>query len=324
MKFSLKRWRAVFAAGAAALFAGFAAPGAFAQAPAPSEPALIEPSAVQPVSAAAASAAAPAPPPAPTPPPPPVAPPPARAPGGARGAAPASSAANDAAKDGYILGARDRIRMIVFGEPNLSGEFVVDGIGRIALPLVGEIQALNKSVRAFERDVEAILRQGYLNDPRVSVEVLNYRPFYILGEVSRPGEYPYTSGLTVFNAVATAGGFTALANQTRALIRRAGETTETDMSLLEGAVVVGPGDTIRIVKGAFYILGEVNRAGEYPFSAGMTVNNAVASAGGFTYRANKSRVHIKHQGEDKERRYKLTPSLPLKPGDTVRIGERLF
>jgi polysaccharide export outer membrane protein len=223
----------------------------------------------------------------------------------------------------YVLGVGDRLRIIVFGEEDLSGEFVVDSTGRVSFPLIGEIPAALSSVSEFQRRVEDALRGGYLNDPRVSAEVMNFRPFYILGEVQRPGEYPFTNGLTVLNAVATAGGFTPLANQTRVFIKPAGEGMEEEI-VLSPATPVAPGDTIRIAKGAFYILGEVTRPGEYPFSEGMTVLNAVATAGGFTYRANQGRVFIQREGADREQSFRLEPNLRIEAGDTIRIGERFF
>ncbi len=228
-----------------------------------------------------------------------------------------------AASGEYVLGAEDRIRLIVFGEETLSGEFAIDSSGRVALPLIGEVAAAGLSVRQFERRVEDSLREGYLNDPRVSAEVLNFRPFFILGEVVRPNQYPYANGLSVLNAVATAGGFTPLADQTRVFIKRAGSDLEEEVALTPEAIVQ-PGDTIRIAKGAFYILGEVNRPGEYPYTTGLTVPNAVATAGGFTYRANQRRVFILRQGAAAEERLPLTPSLRINPGDTIRIGERFF
>ena len=223
----------------------------------------------------------------------------------------------------YVLGVGDRLRIIVFGEEDLSGEFVVDSTGRVSFPLIGEIPAALSSVSEFQARVETALRDGYLNDPRVSAEVLNFRPFYILGEVQQPGEYPFTNGLTVLNAVATAGGFTPLANQTRVFIKPAGEGMEEEI-VLSPATPVAPGDTIRIAKGAFYILGEVTRPGEYPFSEGMTVLNAVATAGGFTYRANQNRVFIQREGADEEQALRLQPNLRIEAGDTIRIGERFF
>ncbi len=145
----------------------------------------------------------------------------------------------------YRLGAGDQLRIIVFGEEDLSGEFVVDGRGTVSLPLIGEIHAGGLTAREFQQAFAEELRDGYLNDPRVSVEVINFRPYYILGEVEAAGEYPFSDGLTVMNAVATAGGFTYRANRRVVFIRRAGSDREIEVPLL-AVTEVQPGDTIRI------------------------------------------------------------------------------
>ena len=159
--------------------------------------------------------------------------------------APASAMIDSARNVDYILGAGDKIRVIVFGEPSLSGEFEVSGSGMIAFPLVGQLTALGISTSEFQARVAAALRDGYIKDPRVSVEVLNYRPFYILGEVTKPGEYPYTNGLTVMKAVATANGFTYRADTRKVFIKRANDDIERQISLDAGTMVL-PGDTIRV------------------------------------------------------------------------------
>ncbi|MBL8551659.1 MAG: polysaccharide export protein [Hyphomonadaceae bacterium] len=150
----------------------------------------------------------------------------------------------------YRLGAGDQLRVTVFGEAELTGQYVVNSQGSVSFPLVGEVPAQGKTLTEFGAALTAALQEGYVRQPNVAVEVMNYRPFFILGEVRTPGTYPYSANLTVLNAVATAQGF--------------------------------------------------------------------------TYRADTDRVFIKHAGEDRERAYRLTTSTPVQPGDTVRIGERLF
>jgi protein involved in polysaccharide export with SLBB domain len=145
----------------------------------------------------------------------------------------------------YRLGAGDKVRVITYGEQALTGEFFVSGAGKISLPLIGDVEAAGLSLPEFSRRVETALKDGYLKDPRVSAEVLNYRPFYILGEVNAPGTYPYTNALTVKNAVATAGGFTYRANQGKVFIKRADDTKERAYKLTD-TTPVAPGDTIRI------------------------------------------------------------------------------
>jgi len=144
----------------------------------------------------------------------------------------------------YRLGSGDRVRLIVFGEEDLSGEFDVDGTGVVSLPLIGQVQASNQTLRQFETLVRDKLLDGYLVNPKVSAEVLNYRPFYIYGEVTTPGEYPYTNGMTVLNAIAVAGGFTYRANSNRALITR-GQGAEVEYPINQQVKVL-PGDVVRI------------------------------------------------------------------------------
>ncbi len=145
----------------------------------------------------------------------------------------------------YRMGSGDKIRVITFGEEALTGEFSIGGSGMVSLPLIGEVKAAGLSVPEFQSQVETKLKEGYLKEPRVSVEVLNYRPFYILGEVEKPDTYPYTNGLTVVNAVATAGGFTYRANTKKVYIKRSDSSVEQEFPL-STSTLVAPGDTIRV------------------------------------------------------------------------------
>lgn len=164
-------------------------------------------------------------------------------------AAPAAEAVSDVplppdADIDYRLGSGDKLRVIVFGETDLSGEFDVSGSGKVALPLIGQVHAEGLTLSAFEDAVEKKLQEGYLTSPRVSVEVMNYRPFYIYGEVGEPGQYSYTSGMTVLNAVAVAGGYSYRANQSKVYITR-GEGNEREYPASQ-AVKVLPGDVVRV------------------------------------------------------------------------------
>ena len=150
----------------------------------------------------------------------------------------------------YVLGPGDKLRIITFGEERLSGEFVVNERGRVSLPLVGEVNAGGLTLERFSTTVQEAMGNGFLLNPRVSVEVLNYRPFYIMGEVVKPGEYPFINGLTVTNAVATAGGFTYRANIHRVFVRGQAENGE-HVVTLNGLTPVHPGDTIRIPERLF-------------------------------------------------------------------------
>ncbi|HEX7761887.1 MAG TPA: polysaccharide biosynthesis/export family protein [Caulobacteraceae bacterium] len=159
--------------------------------------------------------------------------------------APAQAGGPGEVADDYVLGPDDKLRVITYGEETLTGEFMVAADGDVSLPLIGNVHAGGLTLKVFQQHVQDALGQGYLKDPRVSVEVLNYRPYYILGEVNKPGDYPYTQGLTVLNAVATASGFTYRANTHRVYVRGAHDTTE-HAAPLTAATKVAPGDTIRI------------------------------------------------------------------------------
>jgi len=152
--------------------------------------------------------------------------------------------------ENYKLGPGDKLRVTTYGEPDLTGEFFVGDSGDVSLPLIGTIHAGGTSIRALITEVTQRLAAGYLKDPRVSIEVLTYRPFYILGEVNKPGEYPYSSGLTIMDAAATAGGFTYRANQGRVMVKHANESQEHSVPLRSGTEVQA-GDTIRVLERYF-------------------------------------------------------------------------
>jgi len=144
----------------------------------------------------------------------------------------------------YRLGPGDQLRITVFNEPDLTGSFLVGSQGSISYPLVGDVRAAGLTLEEFSQALQTALLQ-YVRQPNVSVEVANYRPFFILGEVQRPGTYPYSANLTVLNAVATAGGFTYRANRNRVYIRHANAPEEQVVPLTIATPVL-PGDTIRI------------------------------------------------------------------------------
>ncbi len=121
----------------------------------------------------------------------------------------------------YSLGTGDGLRVTVFGHEDLSGEFEVDSSGRISLPLVGDLLVVNRSLDNVEQLVVSALQPDYLKNPQVSVEIINYRPFYIIGEVANPGSYPFVGGMRVITAVAMAGGFTYRAKEDDLIISRA-------------------------------------------------------------------------------------------------------
>jgi len=160
-------------------------------------------------------------------------------------AAPTANATSAA----YRLGAADKIRVTVFNEPTLSGDFLVNSDGTVAVPLIGNVPAVGRTAVDLQQAIEVRFADGYLKEPRVVVEVLTYRPFYIYGEVTKPGEYPYSSGLSVLKAVALAQGFTYRADQRKIFLKR---SNSAEKELRVGAdELIQPGDTIRVAERFF-------------------------------------------------------------------------
>jgi protein involved in polysaccharide export with SLBB domain len=145
----------------------------------------------------------------------------------------------------YKLDTGDKVKVTVYGEDDLSGEFDVDGSGLVRLPLIGQVRAAGLTLKEFEVAVEAKLSAGYLVNPKVSTSVSNYRPFTILGEVNKPGEYPYENDMTVLNAVALGGGYTYRADKSDVYIRRKGSSSEVKMPA-DDSTAIYPGDTVRV------------------------------------------------------------------------------
>ncbi len=151
------------------------------------------------------------------------------------------------ASDLYTLGPGDRLRITVYGEETLTGEYGITGAGDVSFPLIGNVKAAGRSVEDLQQELTTRLGSGYIADPRVSAEIITYRPYYILGEVGRPGQYDFAVGLTIEQAVAAAGGFTYRANSRRVFLKRATETRERLVDLRETpSFPVRPGDTIRV------------------------------------------------------------------------------
>ena len=139
----------------------------------------------------------------------------------------------------------DKIRLTVFGEDKLTGEYEIDPGGFVSLPLAGTIRAAGLTKTELEQDLSKKFRTEYLRNPKVTVDIANFRPFYVLGEVEKPGEYPFKSGMNVMSAIAVAGGNTYRASKSQVLIQRAGEQGLREYPL-SPTIPVLPGDLIRV------------------------------------------------------------------------------
>jgi polysaccharide biosynthesis/export protein len=173
----------------------------------------------------------------------PPAPPPVAAPPAA--ARPAAGPALVMAEPTYLLDAGDKLRVVVFGQDGLSNSYAVDAAGNITMPLIGAVHARQHTTAALSQSIAGKLRNGYIREPHVAVEVEAYRPFFILGEVTAPGQYPYVANMTAETAIAIAGGFTPRASKGRVEISRTA-----DGQLYRGKVPLAfplrPGDTILV------------------------------------------------------------------------------
>jgi polysaccharide export outer membrane protein len=142
--------------------------------------------------------------------------------------------------------AGDRINVIVYGEPNLTGFYDVSPAGTLSLPLIGSVRAAGRTPASVEREITGRYRRGnYLQDPKITVSVVIFRPFYVMGEAKNPGQYPYYNGLNVLTAISTAGGLTYRASRSTVLVQRAGEGVWQEFPMLAN-VLIYPGDLIRV------------------------------------------------------------------------------
>jgi polysaccharide biosynthesis/export protein len=141
----------------------------------------------------------------------------------------------------YRLGAGDKLHVVVAGADDLTADYVVGDNGAVSMPLIGDVKANGLTRAQLEQEIETKLSQGYIKNPKVSVSILGYRPFYIYGEVTKPGEYPYAAGMRVTSAVATAGGYTYRAQEGYVVVTRDGKDSRALPNML-----IQPDDVIRV------------------------------------------------------------------------------
>lgn len=259
-------------------------------------------------------------------------------------APPAPPAATD-----YTVGPDDVLSVAVFNEPDLTGRFTVDSDGAITFPLLGRVAVEGLTLRAIEEKLTRLLAEGYLVNPQVAVTVEQYRSqrVFVTGEVRSPGAYSLKGNMTLLEVLAQAGGTTADAGSEVQIIRpktRPGETGPLSpgqpgdpnqetvrirmQDVLSGNVrglVIRDGDTVYVPKAErFYVTGYVRTPGSFIWEPGVTVQQAIAMAGGVTERGSLRRVRIFRiiDGKRTEVRPKLTD--PVQPNDTIEIPQRLF
>jgi protein involved in polysaccharide export with SLBB domain len=172
---------------------------------------------------------------------------PTNAPGGGLRQSGTAAAGATASKDpDYKLGANDRLRITVFGQPTLTGEYTLDGNGVLAFPLIGNVPANGVTTSQLQQAIAAKLSPDYLVNPNVSAEVITRRPFFVIGEVQKPGNYNYVTSLTAINAVAMAGGFTRRARKNDFYVRRTAADGQTVRIEAHSGTILQPGDTLEV------------------------------------------------------------------------------
>lgn len=230
-----------------------------------------------------------------------------------------ASAANNS---DYRLGPGDQIRITVLHEDNLTMEVRLSDRGTISYPMIGQIDAAGKTTVEVESIIRNSLAGRYLVDPQVSVNIIDFRKFFVGGQVRQPGGFSYTPGMTVQQAIAIAGGLTETSSD-EIWVTHEGESAGVQRQIgLQDAIK--PGDHLEI-KGAGEIVveGQVNKPGVYPYTRGMTVHKAIASAGGQTERAS-STILLIHEKDPEHKAEEVGPFDPVKPGDLIHVEESFF
>lgn len=236
-----------------------------------------------------------------------------------------ANAANAAASnDFYRLSSGDKIKIQVFGEDDLTVETSIGDSGRISYPFLGELKLDGLTIHDVEEHITAGLKGPYLRDPKVSVSIIEYRPFYISGEVTKPGGYPYQPGLTTRKAIAIAGGFTAQAAPDSIVIRRENDMHNSSHNSDLDAPIF-PGDSITVAEyRRVYVNGEVKNPGGYPYQPGLTLRKAIALAGGFTARAAQDRLYVIRENTRDQEPILTDLDAEIIPGDIVTVKQSFF
>jgi polysaccharide export outer membrane protein len=146
---------------------------------------------------------------------------------------------------GYRLDAGDKLRVVVYGQDGLTNTYTIDAAGMITMPLIGAVAARGRSPASLASEITAKLRNGYIREPSVAVEIESYRPFFILGEVQAPGQYPYVPNMTVESAVAIAGGFSPRARRDLVTVTHT-DASGTGRYVVPLGTALGPGDTVQV------------------------------------------------------------------------------
>jgi polysaccharide biosynthesis/export protein len=248
----------------------------------------------------------------------------------------------------HVVAAGDQLKIVVWNQPQLSGQFEVDPHGAIEFPLLGRVEVVAQTLRGVEDQLTKLLSDGYLRRPQVKAELLNARTVrvFVMGEVRSPGNYQLAGAMTILEAIGQAGSLTAQAAGHALIIRpkagEAGPATTPDpdtkdenvrtVSLqalqngdLTDNVRLQDGDTLYVPRAAsVYVYGYVRTPGAYVIETGTTVLQALSLAGGVSERGSTGRIRILRVVDDTKQEIKVKLGDPVKPGDTIVVGRRMF
>ena len=254
-------------------------------------------------------------------------------------AADASPQANDAATSRYLIGPQDLLKITVLDEPELTNDYRVDSDGYITFPYIGRVQAGGLNPGDLQDRIRNLLSPSYLKNPQVRVDIDQYKSQSVLvsGEVRQPGKIPMTGAMTVLEALAAAGSPTPSASSevTIARPRKAGSDQPEaqvvrvnwkDLALGKGTdPVLQDGDLLNVAKAqTFFITGQVKNSSSYVLEPGMTVEQAIALAGGLTERGSDRRIRVTRSVKGIRVTISLSLSDLVQPGDTITIQQRIF
>ncbi len=234
------------------------------------------------------------------------------------------AAPTDGTLSSYRLGRGDMLSVQVFGEEDMSVEKIrLTDAGTFLHPVLGELRVLGLTVGDLERMVADGLRGRYLVNPKVSVRLDEYRPFFINGVVFKPGAYPYQPGLTVHKAASLGGGFKETADLANISVIREFDPKSATHAALDTPVF--PGDTVEVAEfKQFFVNGMVYKPGGYPYQLGMTVQKAVSVAGGFRERASQNKIFVIRHGSENSNSEKVDLTTPIYQGDIITVEESFF
>lgn len=242
----------------------------------------------------------------------------------------------------YIIGEGDLLKITVYDSADLTSEVRVGGEGRITLPLIGDVMVKGLTGAETGRKVAAMLADGYIKNPQVSIFILEYKSkkVTVLGEFTRPGLVEMRGDSTLMEVISSAGGVSANAGETLFIqrnVNRAGSGPREEMTipvdltrLMESGdtamnIQVLDGDSIYVPRAAFvYVTGEVKNPGAFKIVKGLTVLRSITLAGGFTLKANKNKPEIIRKTETGEKTLRVAMDDLVAPDDIIVVPESYF